>query len=149
MVSSIQGFGTNFYGKRDFCAADTDITKERIILLWIPILPLRSFRVMYRGSGQSVPYTIGMPLSHTYSVYEKTYPNWKLALSVYGFVVLIVSWAICAAFLVIKFQHFGGVSDSIAGLLWVLALARTSSAYAYSLPSTPHCETKTAQPLLN
>ncbi|MGB3691413.1 MAG: hypothetical protein WBG70_07370 [Spirulinaceae cyanobacterium] len=48
MPFSINGIGTNFYGKREFNQDGSYVTTEWIIFIFFPIVPLRSFRVFPR-----------------------------------------------------------------------------------------------------
>ena len=45
MAFTIQGFGTTFVGQRDFAADGSYITTEWVVFFFVPIVPLRSFRV--------------------------------------------------------------------------------------------------------
>lgn len=52
MPESTNGIGTIFYGKRDFRPDGSYVTTEWLIVLWIPILPLRSARILDIGEGE-------------------------------------------------------------------------------------------------
>ena len=52
MPSSFNGIGTRYYGRADPSDTDTYTATEWIVFLWIPILPLRSWRVAARRKGK-------------------------------------------------------------------------------------------------
>ena len=87
---TLQGIGTTFYGQRDFRRDGTYITTEWIVFFFFPILPIRSLRLRYVGPGD--PPTFGFGSSESYSVYEKSFPNWKQVLWTYGYVGGMVAW---------------------------------------------------------
>ncbi len=90
---SINGFGTRYYGQRDFRPDGSYITTEWIVLAFVPIVPFRSLRVRYMGEGDSKAYLNGFGTTHHYSIYEKRFPpNWKQVLSTYAFVSLTACW---------------------------------------------------------
>jgi len=88
MAHSINGVGTTFYGKRDFRADGSYVTTEWVVLLWLPLIPLRSFRVSYQGSGP----TTGLGTNAEYRVFARTLPNWKQVISVYALILLSIAW---------------------------------------------------------
>lgn len=54
MPFTLNGIGTTYYGKRD-CTADASyITTEWIVFLYLPILPLGSYRVRPTGQGENL-----------------------------------------------------------------------------------------------
>lgn len=55
---TLNGFGTTFYGKRDFRADGSYITTEWIVLAYLPLIPIRSLRVSYRGPGERRSYQL-------------------------------------------------------------------------------------------
>jgi hypothetical protein len=91
MAYSLNGTGTTFYGKRDFRADGTYLTTEWIALFCIPLIPIRSLRVKYKGSGEHRWY-LGLGSSSNYAVYEKSFPNWKQVLCTYGYVGFMFCW---------------------------------------------------------
>ncbi|SRR5712692_9322956 len=54
MPFTLNGFGTSFYGKRDLAEDGSYITTTWITALWVPLLPLRSYRVRPVGKGTNV-----------------------------------------------------------------------------------------------
>ena len=93
MAYTLNGIGTTFYGERDLRADHSYITTEWIVIFYIPIIPIRSFRVKGGGSWSFV-----MLSSQQYSVLETTLPNWRQVLGVYGFVLLSSALAAAAIF---------------------------------------------------
>jgi len=51
MASSIAGFGTRFVGQRDYQSDGSYVTTEFVTALYLPLVPLRSFRVVETGYG--------------------------------------------------------------------------------------------------
>lgn len=54
MPTSLNGCGTTYYGSRDFHEDGSYITTEWFILIYIPIFPLGSFRVLPVGKNQDL-----------------------------------------------------------------------------------------------
>ena len=90
---SINGFGTRYYGERDFRPDGSYVTTEWVVIAFLPIIPLRSLRVIYTGQGEERIYLYGFGRTHNYSVYEKKFPpNLKQVFSTYAFVVVMAYW---------------------------------------------------------
>src|SRR5258708_31862908 len=53
MPSSVNGTGTRYYGQADPSDSGTYTATEWIVFLWIPIFPLRSWRVCAPRKGKS------------------------------------------------------------------------------------------------
>ena len=86
----LNGCGTMFYDQRDFRAGGTYITTEWVTAVYLPLIPLRSFRVRYRGPGErKVP--IGFGSAESYAVFERARPNGKGSL-IYAMIVLCIAW---------------------------------------------------------
>jgi hypothetical protein len=51
MPYSLNGCGTRFYGQRDHGADGSYVTTEWITLVFVPLIPIRSFRVLPVGKG--------------------------------------------------------------------------------------------------
>jgi hypothetical protein len=93
MAFSFQGIGTTFYGARDFHPDGSYITTEWVVFLAVPIIPIRSLRVLYQGPGENqVP--IGIGFTDNYAVFEKTAPNRKQVIHVYLFVAFYILWCV-------------------------------------------------------
>jgi hypothetical protein len=54
MPYTFNGFGTRYYGERERAEDGSYITTEWITLLYFPILPIRSFRVLPVGKGTNI-----------------------------------------------------------------------------------------------
>ena len=91
MPYSLNGFGTAFYGQRDFREDGTYITTEWVALMCIPIIPIRSFRVRDLGPGEDTGF-LGFGSSENYEIHEKRPPNWKQVLFTYGYIFLLIAW---------------------------------------------------------
>lgn len=83
---SINGFGTGIYGKRDFYADGSFLTTKWIIFFWLPIIPLRSMRLLPLGPRRASG-SFGVGWSTEYAVFTETRPNSKQVLFVYGFLL--------------------------------------------------------------
>ena len=94
MAFTFQGIGTRLYGQREFEADGSYITTKWFVFLYVPIIPLRSFRVIDQGAGD---YNVMLPpvvmgSSVRYAVLNETSPNASQVISVYGFVLLCAAW---------------------------------------------------------
>src|ERR1019366_9375397 len=96
MAYSFNGFGTTFYGQRDFRDDGSYITTEWVVVMLIPVIPLRSFRVRYQGPAER-RFPIGLGSADSYAVSEQTFPNWKQVLCVYAYTVFVIAWMIAVA----------------------------------------------------
>ncbi len=98
MTQTTNGFGTKFYGQRDFGHNGSYITTEWIVLALIPIFPLRSFRVRYKGveNPASVQFASCLTLSSTsnYTIGRETKPNSKQVFYVYSYMTFFLAWTI-------------------------------------------------------
>src|ERR1035437_1632588 len=88
MARTLNGFGTSFYGRRDFRADDTYTTTEWIVFAFVPIAPLRSLRVRHLHTDGIPPFFS----THEYKVYETTSPDWRQVVCVYAYVVALIAW---------------------------------------------------------
>lgn len=52
-TQTLNGFGTALYGKRNEESDASFIKTKWIVFFWIPLIPLRSYRVRYIGHGSS------------------------------------------------------------------------------------------------
>lgn len=85
------GTGTTFCGKRDFEPDGSFLTTEWVVIFCVPIFPIQSFRVRYLGPApRRVP--IGFGSSESYAVSQRTTPNRKQVLCVYGFAMFFIAW---------------------------------------------------------
>ena len=91
MAYTLNGTGTTFYGQHDFRADGTYITTEWLAFFYFPLIPIRSLRVSYRGPGEHRWY-LGFGSSTNYAIHERSFPNWKQVLCIYGYVALLVGW---------------------------------------------------------
>jgi hypothetical protein len=114
---TLNGFGTTYYGRRDFRADGSYLTTEWIVALYIPSIPIRSLRVSYAGRGEHRP-SLGFGSSENYTVYEKRFPpDWKQVLFTYGYVALLVFWASFVGW--IAYLHFPHAFGSAFGIVLV------------------------------
>jgi hypothetical protein len=99
MSFTFQGIGTTFYGQRDFRTDGSFVTTEWAVIFGIPIVPLRSLRVVEGGSSSAF---VGILYEkQSYAVLEKHWPNWKQVVYTYGYISLLVGWVV----LVISIAH--------------------------------------------
>ncbi|MGB8167518.1 MAG: hypothetical protein WCF18_08495 [Chthoniobacteraceae bacterium] len=88
MASSINGCGTTYYGERDYWPDGSYITTEWVVFLYLPLIPIRSFRLRFvveMDGGTEKQFV----------VYEKTRPNLKQVGGMYFLIllgVLTVYW---------------------------------------------------------
>lgn len=91
MAFTINGIGTTFYGKRDFRTDGSFLTTEWVSFLYFPLFPFRSLRVRYQGPAER-RFPIGVGSAESYAIYEKTAPNRKQVLYIYGYAFFVVGW---------------------------------------------------------
>jgi hypothetical protein len=93
LAQSFNGFGTKIYGKRDFGDDGSFVTTKWIVLLWVPLIPLRSLRVTFEGIGES-NYLPGW--SRRYYILSESKPHTLQVISVYSYIatLLVGSWAL-------------------------------------------------------
>jgi hypothetical protein len=93
MTSSLNGTGTHLYGDRERDIGGTYITTKWVVILWVPIIPLSSWRVYPMGEGQ-VDYIIGEASRTSQGFQANRVPlNWKQVLNVYAVAVPSVGLA--------------------------------------------------------
>ena len=114
MPTSLQGFGTTFYGKRDFQPDGSYVTTEFFIFAGIPIVPRKSLRVRDGGS-KGVVFPIAQT-ERTYAVLDTTRPNVRQVLSVYGFFAFLIGWIIAVSMAHRRLEV--ELDRTTAGLLW-------------------------------
>ncbi|MCS7304748.1 MAG: hypothetical protein NZ602_06550 [Thermoguttaceae bacterium] len=106
MPYSINGIGTTFYGHRDDEPDGSYVTTEWLIFLFIPILPIRSFRVWPLGqrrflgdfSQQYLAREVPLCRPQVVNVYLTTF----VLLSLLGLGVAIFLWGEAIWSLVVK-----------------------------------------------
>ena len=76
-MSSINGFGTTFYGECDYQPDGTYLTTYWIILAFVPVIPLYSARIIQTESS----FLAGGSLYH----YQKLPIHWPQVMRVWGF----------------------------------------------------------------
>jgi hypothetical protein len=91
MPSNVNGFGTKYYGQRDFRADGSYITTNFFCLAFLPIIPLHSVRVIADPKNSAMPFS-----KNYYSILEKRWPHPLQVLSIY-------LWAAAAAAMGILF----------------------------------------------
>jgi hypothetical protein len=85
MPSSVNGFGTKYYGQRDFRADGSYITTKFFCLAFFPIIPLHSVRVIPDPKNSALPFS-----KNYYAILEKRWPHPLQVFSIY-------LWAAAAA----------------------------------------------------
>lgn len=85
MPSNVNGFGTKYYGQRDFRADGSYITTNFFCLAFLPIIPLHSVRVIPDPKNSAMPFS-----KNYYSILEKRWPHPLQVLFIY-------LWAAAAA----------------------------------------------------
>lgn len=72
IATSFNGLGTELYGKRDFAPDSSFITTKFLVVFWIPIWPLCSYRVLQDGNW--------------YLIQSKTSPHRRQVAMIYAFI---------------------------------------------------------------
>jgi hypothetical protein len=87
MPFTINGIGTSNYGARDFRPDGSYVTTSWFVLIFVPIFPLKSQRILPTGNNKFYLVYYSQP----YLVLEKLPLNWTQVLSVYGWYAAL--WA--------------------------------------------------------
>jgi len=88
MPYTLNGIGTMYYGSREKGRDGSYVTTEWVTLWWIPLLPIRSFRVLEQGSS-SHWFVIASHSSSSYLA-RRVPLNWAQVRNVYEVVALLV-----------------------------------------------------------
>lgn len=91
MPSNVNGFGTKYYGQRDFRPDGSYVTTNFFCLAFFPVLPLHSVRVIPDPKNSAMPFS-----KNYYAILEKRWPHPLQVLSIY-------LWAATAAVMGIIF----------------------------------------------
>ncbi len=86
MPYTLNGCGTKYYGKREMLSDGSYITIEWIVIAYMPLIPIGSFRV--QPTGESSYYIIGM--SSEYLV-QRVPLHWKQIRKTYLTMMAILS----------------------------------------------------------
>jgi len=78
MPSSVNGVGTKYYGKRDVRADGSYLTTNFISLLFVPLIPIHSVRVVPDPKNSWLPFS-----TNYYMILEKRWPHPLQVLSIY------------------------------------------------------------------
>jgi len=94
MPFSVNGIGTRYYGRREKGRDGSYVTTEWFTVLFIPLLPLGSYRVWSTGGGGWY-----LLLATTDRIADPVPLNWFQVLSVYGtYLVIGIVWWLGGAF---------------------------------------------------
>jgi len=105
MAFTFNGFGTKFYGEGDLRPDGSFITTEWITAVYIPVIPLRSFRLARAKAGVNVVVF----QSQSYAVFEKLPIFWPQVGRIYAFVACTAAWWAAMVWLSIaKMKIFDG-----------------------------------------
>ena len=89
MPATINGCGTRFYGETAFRPDGSFITTEWIVLLWLPLIPFRSFRAV-RNSAEDINAHVF--IAEGYQVVERIGLYWPQVVRTYLFTAGILGW---------------------------------------------------------
>jgi hypothetical protein len=78
MPSNVNGFGTRYYGQRDFRADGSYLTTKFFCLAFFPVVPLHSVRVIPDPKNSWMPFS-----KNYYAILEKRWPHPLQVLSIY------------------------------------------------------------------
>ena len=94
MAGTIQGFGTSFVGQRDFGRDGSYVTTEWVMLLFVPVVPLRSLRVSETTKDET---QAPIHSKQSYLVHRELPIHRQQVLYVYGFLVCYIGLCILTA----------------------------------------------------
>lgn len=78
MPSSVNGFGTKYYGQRDFRPDGSYITTNFFCLAFLPVFPIQSVRVIPDPKNSAMPFS-----KNYYAILDKRWPNPLQVLCIY------------------------------------------------------------------
>lgn len=89
MPSTYNGFGTRYLGQRDFRQDGSYVTTNFFCLLYMPVIPIHSVRVIPDAKNMSIPF-------HTnyYTILEKRRPHLGQVLSIYACAAAVIGMTI-------------------------------------------------------
>jgi hypothetical protein len=91
-MATYHGFGTIYYGKRDFGVDGSYVTTLWIVVAYVPVVPVRSVRM--RDTGGSSYFS--MDRRRHVVLLAKMKPVWTQVVSVYAFFVIEVGLIVAA-----------------------------------------------------
>jgi hypothetical protein len=112
MPLSIQGIGTTYYGVRDTRNDGSYVTTEWAIVAFVPIIPLRTLRVVKSGYASGTFMWSRQP----YLVCECLPLDLRQVISVYGFTIGTLAWTV----LWLSFLAGRGTDQNWLWLFWFL-----------------------------
>lgn len=125
MAFSFNGFGTTYYGERDFRPDGSFITTEWIILAFVPVIPLGSLRVIRTPQRDT---NLVVYRSSKSIVVERLSPHLGQVLATYGFLLLLAACVLTgvkiASHLDSGVGFFTGVAFGVAPFFLMLFLRR-------------------------
>ena len=89
MPSTFNGIGTSYVGKTDFNADGSYITTEWFTFLYVPLVPLRSRRVVESGETSFLWLGVYSSSSDGYYLLESGPPKFRQVVSVYLYVLFL------------------------------------------------------------
>ena len=123
MAGTWKGFGTKYYGSKDQNSDDSFITTEWIVILFFPILPIASYRVIYggteRGLGRSTSY---------YLILKKLGLDWAQVLLIYfstltaSGVAILTGWFVGNLFSATEWGPFAAIMCSFIPIIVTIKL---------------------------
>jgi len=91
MPSNVNGFGTKYYGQRDFRLDGSYVTTNFFCLGFFPVIPLHSVRVIPDPKNSWMPFS-----KNYYAILEKRWPNPLQVLSIYLWSAAAAGMASCS-----------------------------------------------------
>lgn len=118
MPFRLNGFGTAFCGQCDFRPDGSFITTKWITAAYVPIIPLRSFRLVRAASRDE---NLVFYRSEGYNILEKLPVRWPQVFRIYLFMACAVAWWIFLIWLFLfKIAFMSGSNVSAMMLLMLL-----------------------------
>ena len=114
-LGTYNGFGTTLYGERDYLPDGSYITTKWIVFMWVPLIPIRSLRVKWKGMD-TTGGGVSEITTEEYIVYSTQRPSLKQVLSVYMFLAGLLIIGSTAAYV------GATIGESLAGLLAILSM---------------------------
>lgn len=89
MPFTLNGFGTMYYGAADLRPDGSYVTTEWITAIYVPLIPLRSWRLVQINQGN---VNLGVYNSQSYGVVERLPILWAQVFRIWGFLLGATAW---------------------------------------------------------
>ncbi|MBN8420453.1 MAG: hypothetical protein J0L73_16155 [Verrucomicrobia bacterium] len=121
MPASFNGIGTAYYGECDFRADGSYVTTEWVSLFYLPLVPLRSVRLIRQRKKDVDSVAFG---SKSVILVERLPLHWRQVAKIYGFIGLCVAYvAALVHFPPMLGWSWDSIPPKLAAFIWLPLLS--------------------------